>query len=49
MTNVYLKFKFIIISLVNKFNNWFNDLISNDLKSSLSVHNPVHKLPSICE
>ena len=49
MTNEYLKFKFIIISLVNKFNNSFNDFIDSTLRNTGSVDNTVHNLIPVCE
>lgn len=49
MTNEYLKFKFIIISLVNKFNNSFNDFIDSTLRNTGSVDNTVHNLIPACE
>ncbi len=49
MTYVYSKFKFIIISYVNKFNKSVNSLIIKLMNAPVFVHNKVHKGVPHCE
>lgn len=49
MTNEYIRFKFIIISCVNKCNNYSKLLIANLMNDVFSVDNKVNKQTCECE
>ncbi len=49
MTNDYLRFKFIIISYVNKYNKYVICFTMNILAALIFVHNTVHKADLHCE